>query len=400
MLRTNCWLVVSILSVAASHAAAADISVNCDRGQSLSRAISVLPRGTANTITVQGTCTEYVQIRGLEDLKVRGTTGARLVQPPVDPGRPCLALGALTIEASRGITIESLGVQASTTDACSIAVLIQGGSADVRLRGVTATGGTQCFAIAQNSHASIAGSIGRDPGWAALGVFDGSAAHVEDSLFESTSPQGWQEGIVASEGRVHVHGTRIRNMTVGLEANTGGVINIFNFADYYPTTGPRDVVVECQPGTNFYGVSVGTGSAVVVAPSFVAGNAVKLRITNAGQSWGGETGAVRVADASTFDAGGDLEVVGSLGQGVVVTNNSYANLAGVTITGSAHAGLVVTNNSTANLDQWYAPATPITGSGGPDLFCDATSLIAGGDKAPGSTRQCANVQAAATVPLP
>lgn len=72
----------------------------------------------------------------------------------------------------------------------------------------------------------------------------------------------------------------------------------------------------------------------------------------------------------------------------------------MTITGSAHAGLVVINSSGANLDQWYAPATPITGSAGPDLFCDARSLIAGGDKAPGSTRQCGNVQAAATVPLP
>ena len=399
MQRTNCWLVVSSLLVAATYAAAADIPVNCDRGQSLNRAISLLPRGTANTITVQGTCTEYVQIRGVEYLKVRGTTGARLVQPPVDPGRPCVALGALTIDASRSVTIEGLSVQASPTDICSSAVFVNDGSSDIRVRGVAVTGGDQSFCVAHNSQVSLAGVVGRDPIWAAVGVFDRSEVHVEDSLFESTDSQGWREGIVASNGTATVHGTRIRNMQVGLDASAGGVINLANFADYLPTTGPSDVVVECPAGTNFNGVSVGSGGSLTVAPPFTPGS-LRLRITNAGQTWGGETGAVRVADASTFDAGGNLEVVGSQGQGVVVTNNSFANLAGVTITSSAHAGLVVINNSSANLDQWYAPATPITGSAGPDLFCDATSLIAGGDKAPTSTRQCVNVPGAATVPLP
>ncbi len=61
---------------------------------------------------------------------------------------------------------------------------------------------------------------------------------------------------------------------------------------------------------------------------------------------------------------------------------------------------VVINNSSANLDQWYVPSTPITGSAGSDLFCDATSLITGGNKAPTSTRQCANVLGGATEPLP
>jgi hypothetical protein len=392
-------ILASTILVFGTEAAAADFKVNCDRGQSLNRAIAALPQGTANTVTVEGTCTEYVRIRGMDNLTVRSTTGARLVQPPVDSARACLALGALTIDASRSITIEGLSVQASPTDVCSAGVFVEGGSSDVRLRGVSATGGNQCFCITQRSQVSLARVAGRDPGWAAVGVFDDSVAYVEDSVFESTFPQGWQEGIAAAKATANVHGTRIRNMQVGLDANSGGVINLANFADYFPTTGPSDVVIESPAGTSFDGVSVGSGSSVTVSPVFVGGG-VKLRITNAGQSWGGQTGAVLVTDASSFDAGGNLEVVGSQGQGVVVANDSFANLAGVTISGSSHAGLVVINNSSANLDQWYAPVTPITGSAGPDLFCDASSLIAGGDKAQASTRQCGNVQGAATVPLP
>jgi hypothetical protein len=386
--------------VAPAHSTfAAQVSVNCDRGQSLNRAIAGLPQSTANTVTVEGTCTEYVQIRGLDNLTVKGFNGARLVQPTVDPGRPCLALGALTIAASRSVTIDGLNVQASTTDGCSQAVFVTGGSSDVRLRRMVVTGGGQNFCIALRSQASLAGVTGRDPGWAAAAAFDESVVNIEDSVFESTAPQGWQEGIVASKATANVHGTRIRNMQVGLDAQSGGVINLQNSGDYYPTTGPTDVVVDCPAGTAFNGASVTGGSALIVAPAFVSGG-VRLRISGVGQGWGGETGGVVVSDASTFDAGGNLEVSGSVGQGVVVANNSYANLAGITVTASARAGLVVINNSTANLDQWYAPVTTVSGSAGPDLFCDATSLITGGDKAPGSTRQCANVQGGATLPLP
>lgn len=398
------WAVVATVSVPcllvfAANAGAAAVTVNCDRGQSLNRAIATLPQATANTVTVQGTCTEYVQIRGLDNLTVRSTTGARLVQPPVDPQRPCLALGALTIEASRSVTIDGLNVLASTTDGCSQGVFVAGGSSDVRLRRMAVTGGGQNFCVAQRSQVSLAGVTGRDPGWAAAAAFDESVMHIEDSTFESTTPEGWHEGIVASKATANVHGTRVRNMQVGLDASGGGVINLANFGDYYPTTGPTDVIIDCPAGNGFNGVSVTGGSALIIAPTFVSGG-VKLKISAVGQAWGGETGGVVVSDASTLDAGGNLEVNGSLSQGVVVANNSYANLAGVSVTGSARAGLVVVNNSSANLDQWYAPVTTVSGSAGPDLFCDATSLITGGDKAPGSTRQCTNVLGSATVPLP
>ena len=101
----------------------------------------------------------------------------------------------------------------------------------------------------------------------------------------------------------------------------------------------------------------------------------KLRISNAGQPWGGDTGAVLVANGSTLNAGPSLIVTGSQGQGVIVSNGSHAKLAGSSITGGAHGGLVVVNESTAGVDS----ANPLTtiGGNGTDLFCDSKSQIAG-----------------------
>jgi hypothetical protein len=391
MKRTGRFLALAVLAFA-THAAAAPITVNCDRGESLNRAIALLPRGHPSTVTVNGTCTEYVSIRGLGDLTVTSKTGATLVQPLVDPGQPCLAKAPLTIDASRSITIDGLKVQASITDSCSFGVFVRGGSADVRLRNTVIEGGSTGVTISQKSQVSLAGVTGRDSSWAAVGVFDGCSAYIEDSLFESSTGSGWHEGIVAIKGVAVVHGTRIRNMQVGLDAGSGGIIDLGNFTDYYPASGPSDVVVESPAGSNFYGVSVSGGSSFNVN--------VKLRVTTPGQWWGGDTGGVKVSDASSFNAAGSLEISGSHGQGVVVTNNSFANVPGATITGTGHAGLVVVNNSSANLDAWNIPLTPITGSGASDLFCDATSLITGADKAPDSTRQCDHVVGGSSVPLP
>jgi hypothetical protein len=391
MKRTGRFLALAVLAFG-TEATAGQITVNCDRGESLGRAVALLPRGNPSTVTVNGTCTEYVAIRGLEDLTVRSRTGATLVQPPGDAGQPYVFKAALTIDASRSITIDGLKVLASPTDAYSGGVFVRGGSADVRLRNTTIGGGNQCVSIAQNSQVSLAGVTARDSSWAAVGVWDGSAVRIEDSLFEGSTSPGWHEGIVANNSVAVVHGTRIRNMQVGMDAGAGGIIDLGNFTDYYPNSGPSDVVIENSAGTNFYGVSVSGGSSFNVS--------VKLRVTNPGQWWGGDTGGVKVSDASSFSAAGNLEVSGSYGQGVVVTNNSFANLAGATITGTAHAGLVVINNSSANLDVWNIALTPITGSGAPDLFCDVTSLITGADKAPGSTRQCDHLVGGSSVPLP
>ena len=68
-------------------------------------------------------------------------------------------------------------------------------------------------------------------------------------------------------------------------------------------------------------------------------------------------------------------VTGNRGQGVMVSNNSHAELAGSSITGSGHGGLVVVNMSTAGANLTN-PLTTISGNG-TDLLCDSKSRITG-----------------------
>src|SRR5262249_1450665 len=113
------------------------------------------------------------------------------------------------------------------------------------------------------------------------------------------------------------------------------------------------VTIENSAGTNCNGAFVTNGSSLNLSSA-------RLLISNAGQPYGFNSGAVFVRNGSILNAEPSLIVTGSRGQGVVVSNNSHAELAGSSITGGAHGGLVVVNQSTAGAtftnffdnDQW------------------------------------------------
>jgi hypothetical protein len=383
-------LAFAVLALSASSVSA-DVVVNCDRGQSLGQTLQLLPRNLPVTVVVKGTCSEYVEIRGFEGLTLWSTTGAVLRQPARPGGNALVA--PLTISASRSITIAGLTIRA-LTDVNSWGVFVRGASADVRLRNATVEGGNIGIAVAENSQVSLAQVTGRDPGWATLGAWDMSSVHVEDSLFESTTGEGWKQGIAVGKATITIHGTRITNMQVGMGADMGGILDVSNFSSNYPReAGPSDVVIEGPLATVYYGVTLSGGGVVNVYDA-------KLRIIGAGAPWGGDTGGVAVSNGSTFNAGANVEISGSQGQGVFVTNNSFANLAGAKITGTLRGGLVVVNNSTAVIGA-DGPAVPVTQiAGATDVFCDATSLVTGGAHASFATTSCDHVLPGASVPLP
>jgi hypothetical protein len=100
-----------------------------------------------------------------------------------------------------------------------------------------------------------------------------------------------------------------------------------------------------------------------------------------------------------MNAAANLEISGSQGQGVFVSNNSHAALAGSSITGGSHGGLVVVNLSTATV----TTSTPLTtiGRNATDLFCDSRSQIAGSvNIASATTVQCTNLLSDVYEPLP
>jgi hypothetical protein len=295
------------------------------------------------------------------------------------------------IEASRSITIDGFAIhsRASALDDVGIGR----NSVDVQLRNLTVDG-PSAFGVFvyESSQVSLAHVTARDPGFATVGVVDVSDVHIESSLFENSAAVFFREGLFVASGHVTMQTTTIRNMQHGIDISRSGSVDIQSFNSYFPISAPTDVVIENPAGTNFDGVFVGSGSLLNLGDT-------KLRITNAGQPWGGNTAGVFVSDGGTLSAGANLIISGSQGQGVLVSNNSHASLAGSSITGSAHGGLVVANLSTVAV-AGSNPLTQISGNG-TDLFCDSRSLITGGANIANATSvQCTNVLPGDTVPLP
>lgn len=381
-------LALVALTFAAIPSTASQISVDCNAGQSLNHTLSTLNKNMPATVSVNGTCTEYVQIIGFEGLTLKGLPGAALHQPSGGGGN--LLNSLLLIESSRSVTVDGFSVQADTATVPAIG--IGHGSSDIRLRNLTIQGGTEGIIIFENSQVSIAHVTAQDPGYTTLGVYDHSDVHVERSLFEDTTGALWHTGMDAAASHITVYDTTIRNMQIGLNALPGGIIDVGVFNTYYALGGPTDVVIESPARTNYNGISVMGGASVNLTGAIV-------RITNPGQTWGGSTGGVLVASGGSFNAGANLVVSGSQGQGVFVTNNSHADLDGSSITGSRHGGLVVVNQSSIAVGSTH-PFTVISGNT-TDLFCDTRSQISG-DASIGNatTVQCANLLSGDTVTIP
>lgn len=378
-------------TITGSGTAGTFIIVNCNAGQSLNSTLSMLNKQVPVTLAVQGTCTEYVTINGFEGLTLRGSLGATLQQPGTNPGNG-LAIHVLSIEASRSITIDGFAIHSGPSALAGIG--IGRNSIDVQLRNLTLDGaGSFGLIVYESSQVSLARVTARDPGFATLGVFDVSDVHIESCLFESSTGTPWNEGVNVGSGHVTMQSTTIRNMHVGVDIYSHGSVDLQSFNSYYPVSLPNDVVIESPAGTNFQGAKVATNSALNIQDT-------KLRITNAGQPWGGNTAGVSVSDGSTLSAwGGNLIVSGSQGQGIFVSNNSHASLAGSSITGSGHGGLVAANLSTISVES----GNPLTLVGGnkTDVFCDSKSVITGGANLAGvPSVSCVNLLSGDTEPLP
>src|SRR5579863_158062 len=95
-------LLVLVASVAGAETSPPSTTVDCNQGQSLNGTLAKLNKQTPNTVTVSGTCTEYVQVIGFENLTLTGLAGATLLQPTTGASN---LLGLLYIEASQSVTV-------------------------------------------------------------------------------------------------------------------------------------------------------------------------------------------------------------------------------------------------------------------------------------------------------
>lgn len=365
-------------------------TVNCTEGQSLNLALATLTKFLPATVTVEGTCTEYVTIKGFDGLMVKGAPGAALQQPATTPSNGLL-VSVLLIGASQSVTVEGLNIHAGASGFGGIG--IGQNSTDIRLRNL-AIDGPALFSIGifEGSQVSLAGVTVRDPGFAALAAFDLSDVHIEQCLFQQTTSGGFHEGILDGSGHVTMQSTTIRDMQIAISISTHGSVDIQSFNTYFPVVRPNDVVIDNPAGSNFQGVQLTRGTLGL--------GDTKLRISNAGQTFDGSSAAIAASEDSTVsDGGGNLVITASQGQGLFVSNNSHASLGGSSITGGHHGGLVVTNLSTVSL---LSNGSTLFGGNATDVFCDSNSLITGTSHFAGvPTINCANLLPGDTVlPLP
>ena len=208
----------ALLVLSSTYVMADPVVVNCDQGQSLNRTLSRLDKHSPATVLVIGTCTEFIQVNGFEDLTLEGLPGAALQQPSKDPGSGLVLV--LLIYTSRSITIDGFAIHSGASALGGIGIARN--SIDVQLRNLNVDGaGAFGIFVFESSQVSLARVTARDPGFATVGVADVSDdVHIESSLFENST-------------------------------------------------------IESPAGTNFYGVSVGSGSLLNVGDT-------KLRITNPG----------------------------------------------------------------------------------------------------------------------
>lgn len=358
-------------------------TVNCDTGQSLAFTLATLNKLQPATVTVQGTCTEYVLVQGFNDLTLIGAPGATLQQPNTPP--PPSPSFVLSIKASSRVTVTGLAVRSLPSVSSSIG--IGGGSNQVRLQNVTTDGSWGIEAYELSQVWVVNATVNITSGFAGISAFDKSDVHIVDGLMERPANSNFNAGIFVGSGHVTMQGMTIRDMQQGINIGNSGSVDLGNFD---PMAAGIDVIIDNPSGTNFNGAVVTGGSSLNLS------NAA-LRINNAGQPYGGDTGAVFLSNGSILDAAPsaspNLVITNSRGQGVIMSNDSQARLSGSSITGGAHGGLVVTNLSTASVDFNFFgnPPTTITGNG-TDVFCDSQSRITGGSNiANANTVSCSSL---------
>jgi hypothetical protein len=191
------------------------VRVNCDNGDSLNDALSRLNKRLPATISVSGTCTEFVLVVGFENISLNGLPGAALMQPSTGAGNNVLFIGS-----SRSVTVSGFSIQASTVSA----VAIGHGSSDIRLLNLNVQGGS--VLIFEHSQVLLSHVVGQDTGYTPLGIYDSSDVHVEHCLFQDTTGTPWHVGMAVGASHVTMFDTTIRNMQQGIVANSGSIIDL------------------------------------------------------------------------------------------------------------------------------------------------------------------------------
>src|ERR1700756_2151742 len=218
------------------------VTVNCDAGQSLNSTLAKIPKYVPTTVTVKGTCTEYVLIDGFRGLTLNGVQGASLQQPSTNStSQPYV----LSVRASRSVTISGLAVHSLPSVFSGIG--IGGGSVDVRLQNVNTDGSWGVWVDEASQAWLVNVTVNLTSGFAAVSAFDKSDVHVVGGRLQRPPNGAFNAGLLVSSGHVTMRGTTIRDMQQGISINASGSVDLVNFDSATENT---DVTIDNPSGTN------------------------------------------------------------------------------------------------------------------------------------------------------
>ncbi len=289
---------------AASHyALAVNLSVNCDRHESIHRALRLLattnPQGP-NSITVLGSCKGNFVIQSMDRLTLITKRGASLTD------RSGGSLPVLDIEDSHSVTVQGFTING-----------INGGG-----EGISCSTASVCY---------LTGNTIQGPGRFGVNVVRGSRAFLESNVI-----QNWGRGAFIDRS------AEVFSSNDVIQGNVGSAIVVINRSYFESLNSHLD--------NNGFGIEAG-GSGVYLAGGTVSGNS---------------TDGVRVLAASEAIFAGPT-ITANGGFGVLVKDGSFAgflaasikgNLSGLDVDCEPQFPMTAFVDRTGGITNCVEPATP------------------------------------------
>jgi hypothetical protein len=211
--RTTVFAFFLLLAIEAApqYAQAANLSVNCDKHESISKALRLLaktsPQGP-NRITVSGGCDENLAIQSMDRLSLVTDNGASIT----DSSNGSLAV--VDIEDSRSVTVQGFtinggaeGVQCGAASVC----YLTGNTIQVAVGVGVGVGG--------GSHAFLESNVIQNNGASGSTVSDGSQVFSSNDVFQGNPG----EGVDVRSAYFSASNSSFLNNTIGVRAGASTV---------------------------------------------------------------------------------------------------------------------------------------------------------------------------------
>jgi len=343
---------------------AADVTVNCDGGQTITEALAGLDKDEYHVISISGTCREYVKVEGFKLTLVNWLQNGEIVSPTSPPPdqedyySPVLGITSSQVTVW-GVRVAGLGQ--STPGPRSVVAV--GNRSEVHFWACTIEDGVGTgLSVGGDSSVVLAQSTVQNNG--------GSGITVEQAGLQIGE---WWEWVPGRE-------TTIRgNLGSGVEIGAGAVAWAWHPSEPSITENQRDGFSVIMGGTLTLCCGNPDNKAVRVARNGALGLSVYGGATAA--IWGGtrieanRAGGIGAHFNAHLSAGGDNILVGNnLGPGIQADHNSSLGLWGVKVTGNTGPGIIVSTVSTVD----FGPGNLVNGNGAEDLRCSPSSVASGG----------------------